>query len=110
MDDVEDTSSIGGSSEGAAPPVVGNGTAGVLGDEGRDTILPIGNSSVPNRYRDILREQRGQASEDGSSVDNALRRAESPMGSALSVPDDAASIQVWWPAGRGTSRSTDTLF
>lgn len=98
MDDVEDASSVGNSDEGAPPT---NGTAGVLEDEGRDTAFPLGNSSVPNRYREILRKQRDQASEDGSSVDNAPRRADSPMGSALSVPDDAASIQVWWPPADG---------
>lgn len=107
MDDVEDASSVGGSGEGAPPT---NGTTGGLGDEGRDTTLPLGNSSVPNRYREILREQRDQFSEDGSSVDNAPRRADSPMGSALSIPDDAASIQVRNPANWRSRRHTNILY
>lgn len=89
---VEDTSSA--NSSGTAPATAADAKAVELG-EGHATSLPTGNG-LPNRYHQILQEQRDQLS-DGSSVDNAPRRAASPMGSALSVPDDAASAQVWHP-------------
>ena len=92
MGSVEDTSSA--SSSGAAVPAAADGTAGELG-EGHAAATPIENG-LPNRYRQILQEQRDQLS-DSSSVDNAPRRAASPMGSTLSLPDDAASAQVCGP-------------
>ena len=89
MDSAEDHSP--GSSAAAAPAATTAGT-GELGEE-QTSPAPI-NGSLSNRYRQILQEQRDQLS-DSSSVDNAPRRAASPIGSALSVPDDAASAQVW---------------
>lgn len=93
MDSMEDASSRS-SSAATIPAAATNGPAEEL-EEGHATSAPIGNGSLPNRYRQILQDQRDQLSEDGSSVDNAPRRAGSPMGSNLSVPDDAASAQVW---------------
>lgn len=93
MDSTEDTSS-GSSSAATIPAAPMDGMAGELG-EGHATSTPVGNGSLPNRYRQILQDQRDQISEDGSSEDNAPRRAGSPIGSNLSVPDDAASAQVW---------------
>ncbi|MBE3050194.1 hypothetical protein IMZ48_48395 [Candidatus Bathyarchaeota archaeon] len=92
MGSVEDMSSA--SSSGASVPAAADRTAGELG-EGHAASTPVGNG-IPNRYRQILQEQRDQLS-DSSSVDNAPRRAASPMGSTLSLPDDAASAQVRSP-------------
>lgn len=93
MDPTEDVSS-GSSSAATVPAAPTDGAAGEL-EEGHAIPAPIGNGSLPNRYRQILQDQRDQISEDGSSVDNAPRRAGSPMDSNLSVPDDAASAQAW---------------
>ncbi len=57
------------------------------------TPVPIGNTSVGNRYRDLLEAQADTPSEDGS-IDSLPRRAGSPVGSLLSVTDDAISVQV----------------
>jgi vacuolar protein sorting-associated protein 8 len=46
----------------------------------------------PNRFRQLLHE-REDASEEGS-IEGLPRRAGSPIGSLLSVPDDTPSIQV----------------
>lgn len=89
----EDVSSAGSSTERDDPPVVSDELA-----DGSETVpIRTDNSPLPNRYREILREQEqpDHFSEDGSSVDNAPRGVGSPMGSSLSVPDDTASFQVW---------------
>ncbi|SPO02353.1 related to VPS8 - vacuolar sorting protein, 134 kD [Cephalotrichum gorgonifer] len=87
-------SSAGSSNDGAAPPASGNGAAvDGLEDEGQATPVRTDNGAIPNRYRELLREQRDEHSEDGSSVDNAPRGAGSFLGSMLSVPDDSASLQ-----------------
>ncbi|KAI1809433.1 Golgi CORVET complex core vacuolar protein 8-domain-containing protein [Poronia punctata] len=47
---------------------------------------------VPNRYRELLRDQ-ADGSDDGSSLDGLPRRAGSPIDSLLSGPDDSPSVQ-----------------
>ncbi|KAK2004728.1 vacuolar assembly/sorting protein VPS8 [Colletotrichum falcatum] len=72
-----------------------DGIVGLLDDEtGISSSTPpaIENGAVPNRYRDILREQADDVSEEGS-VDAAPKRAGSPIDSLMSVPDDSPSIQ-----------------
>lgn len=93
MDSTEDRSSAA-SSAATIPAATMDRAAGELKEEHATSAL-VGNGSVSNRYRQILQEQRDQASEDGSSVDNAPRQAGSPIGYTMSVPDDAASAQVW---------------
>ncbi|KAF6837734.1 golgi complex component [Colletotrichum plurivorum] len=58
-----------------------------------DASPAIENGAVSNRYRQILREQADDASEEGS-VDAAPRRVGSPIDSLLSVPDDSPSVQA----------------
>jgi hypothetical protein len=75
-----------------------NGAVAELSEDERPaTPVAIGNGSVANRYREILQEQREESFDD-SSVDDAPRGVDSPIGSTLSVPDDAASLQVRSPS------------
>ncbi|KAK2046892.1 vacuolar assembly/sorting protein VPS8 [Colletotrichum somersetense] len=72
-----------------------DGIAGLLDDDTQtssSTPLAIENGAVPNRYRDILREQADNVSEEGS-MDAAPKRAGSPIDSLMSIPDDSPSIQ-----------------
>lgn len=61
--------------------------------ETSDASPAIENGAVSNRYRQILREQADDVSEEGS-VDAAPRRVGSPIDSLLSVPDDSPSVQA----------------
>jgi len=56
-------------------------------------VLPIGGSSIRNRYRELVEAEHDTASEDGST-DAIPRRAGSPADSLLSIPDDSPSVQV----------------
>lgn len=58
-----------------------------------DTPPAIQNGAVSNRYREILREQADDISDEGS-VDALPKRVGSPIDSLLSVPDDSPSIQA----------------
>jgi hypothetical protein len=74
--------------------------ADILEEEEEDTANdsaapPAGPSSIAHRYRELLVVEHETPSEDGST-DAIPRRAASPMGSMLSVPDDSPSIQVHW--------------
>lgn len=70
--------------------------ADILEEERRASttpVPPIGGSSIKNRYRELLEAEQETASEDGST-DAIPRRAGSPIGSLLSIPDDSPSVQV----------------
>lgn len=71
--------------------------ADILGEEadtGNESAAPPAEpSSIAHRYRELLVVEHEAPSEDGST-DAIPRRAASPMGSMLSVPDDSPSIQV----------------
>ena len=59
------------------------------------TPVPLGNGLVSNRYREILRDQLDDVSDDSSSEAGvAPRRLASPVDSMLSGPDDSPSVQV----------------
>jgi vacuolar protein sorting-associated protein 8 len=69
------------------------------GDEAAgSTAIDEPNSTIPNRYREIMQEQEEDDSvldsADGGSVDALPPRPGSPMDSVLSGPDDTPSIQV----------------
>jgi vacuolar protein sorting-associated protein 8 len=55
---------------------------------------PSSNGIVPNRYRQLLREQGDES--DSGSAEGLPRRVGSPIDSLLSVPDDTPSVQVRW--------------
>lgn len=65
----------------------------LLDEERRNlaTPVPVGNSRVSDRYRELLRDQTDTVSEDGSA-DDIPRRAGSPMDSVASAADDSASV------------------
>jgi len=65
-------------------------------EEGASTPVGIGNGSVVDRYRQLLQDG-GEQSSDSGSIDNIPRRVGSPIGSLLSIPDDA-SVQVSAPS------------
>ncbi|WYZ44317.1 hypothetical protein EsH8_VII_000753 [Colletotrichum jinshuiense] len=71
-----------------------DGIVGLLDDDAQasGTSPAIENGAVSNRYREILRGQADDASEEGS-VDAVPRRAGSPIDSLMSVPDDSPSVQ-----------------
>ncbi|KAK3330074.1 Golgi CORVET complex core vacuolar protein 8-domain-containing protein [Apodospora peruviana] len=56
-------------------------------------VPPIGNTSITNRYRELLEAAQETASSDGSTTDAIPRRAGSPAGSLMSIPDDSPSAQ-----------------
>jgi hypothetical protein len=91
----EDASPTVGSNPEVDLPASGNGISSGELDLGPDAIpIRLNDSPLPNRYREMLREQSDTLSEDGSSVDNAPRRVISPIDSMLSAPEDVASHQV----------------
>ncbi|KAI0444907.1 vacuolar assembly/sorting protein VPS8 [Xylaria telfairii] len=53
---------------------------------------PVQGSVAASRYHQLLRDQ-ADVSDAGSSMDGLPRRAGSPIGSLLSVPDDSPSVQ-----------------
>ncbi len=59
---------------------------------------PVEGPVAASRYRQLLGDQ-ADVSDEGSSMDDLPRRAASPIGSFLSIPDDSPSVQV---------RATDT--
>ncbi|TDZ40271.1 Vacuolar protein sorting-associated protein 8-like protein [Colletotrichum spinosum] len=72
-----------------------DGIVGHLDDDETQPSTPspaIENGAVSNRYRQILREQADDVSDEGS-LDAAPKRLGSPIDSLLSVPDDSPSIQ-----------------
>ncbi|KAI1827227.1 Golgi CORVET complex core vacuolar protein 8-domain-containing protein [Xylaria intraflava] len=66
----------------------------VLSDEflGVSATSPASGSFAASRYRQLFREE-ADVSDDGSSMGVLPRRAESPVNSLLSVPDDSPSVQ-----------------
>lgn len=65
----------------------------LLEEERRQSIeQPQDDSGVVNRYRELAHEQVDSASDNGSAA--LPRRAGSPVGSTLSIPDDTPSVQV----------------
>ncbi|KAK1595747.1 vacuolar assembly/sorting protein VPS8 [Colletotrichum navitas] len=99
MADQDDRSSVGkpafGDEETVKAEKEEDGIAGLLDEETQissSTPPAIEKGAVPNRYRDILREQADDVSEEGS-VDAAPKRAGSPIDSLMSIPDDSPSIQ-----------------
>ncbi|KAI8241429.1 Vacuolar protein sorting-associated protein 8-like protein [Colletotrichum sp. SAR 10_96] len=73
-----------------------DGIVGLLDDEEReasDASPAIENGIISNRYRQILRDQADDASEEGS-VDAAPKRVGSPIDSLMSLPDDSPSGSV----------------
>ncbi|GJD02932.1 vacuolar assembly/sorting protein VPS8 [Colletotrichum higginsianum] len=100
MADQDDTSSLGipasSDEENMMAEREEDGTASLLDDEvqtSSSTPPAIGNGAVSNRYREILREQAEDASDEGSA-DAVPKRAGSPVDSLMSVPDDSPSIQA----------------
>lgn len=76
-----------------------DGIVGLLDDEEReasDASPAIENGIISNRYRQILRDQADDASEEGS-VDAAPKRVGSPIDSLMSLPDDSPSVQASSP-------------
>lgn len=70
--------------------------ADVLEEELHDDVSnspPVQGSIAASRYHQLLRDQ-ADVSDAGSSMDGLPRRAGSPIGSLLSVPDDSPSVQV----------------
>ncbi|WQF87206.1 Putative vacuolar protein sorting-associated protein Vps41/Vps8 [Colletotrichum destructivum] len=100
MADQDDSSSLGipasSDEENMMAERWEDGTASLLDDEvqtSSSTPPAIGNGAVSNRYREILREQAEDASDEGSA-DAVPKRAGSPVDSLMSVPDDSPSIQA----------------
>ncbi|KAK3945455.1 Golgi CORVET complex core vacuolar protein 8-domain-containing protein [Diplogelasinospora grovesii] len=70
--------------------------ADVIEEERQSTttpVPPVGNSSIANRYRELVEAAQETASEDGSTTDAIPRQAGSPIGSLVSIPDDSPSVQ-----------------
>ncbi|KAK1455146.1 vacuolar assembly/sorting protein VPS8 [Colletotrichum melonis] len=73
-----------------------DGIVGLLDDETQtsSSTPPVAESgALPNRYREILREQADNVSDEGS-VDAVPKRVGSPIDSLMSVPDDSPSVQA----------------
>lgn len=67
--------------------------ADLLEQERRQSIeQPPEDLGVVNRYKELAHEQADSASDTGSAA--LPRRAGSPVGSTLSLPDDSPSVQV----------------
>lgn len=73
-----------------------DGIVGLLDDETQtssSTPPATESGALPNRYREILREQADNVSDEGS-VDAFPKRVGSPIDSLMSVPDDSPSVQA----------------
>lgn len=65
----------------------------LLEQERRQSIeQPQEDTGVVNRYKELAHDQPDSASDNGSAA--LPRRAGSPVGSTLSIPDDTPSVQV----------------
>lgn len=80
-----------GNHEGSSGMPAGGRVVELLEEEMADTTTPVANGFRGKGYRNI--QGQDEASDDGS-VDETPRRAESPLGSVLSNPDDSPSVQV----------------
>lgn len=71
----------------------GHHIADLLQQERRQsTEQPQEDTGVVNRYKELAHDQPDSASDNGSAA--LPRRAGSPVGSTLSIPDDTPSVQV----------------
>lgn len=67
--------------------------ADLLAQERRESVEQSAeDTGLLNRYKEIAHEQADSASDHGSAA--LPRRAGSPAGSTLSIPDDTPSVQV----------------
>jgi hypothetical protein len=58
------------------------------------TPTALGNGSIADRYREIIKENEPDSASDSASIDAAPRRTDSPIDSLLSIPDDTPSVLV----------------